>query len=633
MFPGNSAVNSSFTNLQGSYNFASATSPGQFSLSADTFTLSLFSQISLSASNITITPDQTTLATIGSAMLTFESLNNLKVGLQNLAIEQTGFTIDSATFNNLPDLSLGSLLTLSTPTVTLTNVAYTLGAGLSGTVGFSASGATLQFGSALDASVGQTNGNFNLATEALSLTFASFSLSLADFANLTAQAVTLTYTPATDGTSEFLVGATGVGAFMGTGTSPNQVGLNVNDGTLAVAIFDSAGGTITYALDVTGTAAVLGLPANSISVTPGNIEFRKNTAGALTASVPAGTTSIPLSFAGNETDVLAKGLGISVGTFASISGDFGFSEFTVSGGDTYLAIGAENVTAVVSAGGVSLTVTGASLGLLIDTSSATTGYALVANGGTDSLTGVPGLTLTGTGLAVRVRSGLDASTLSSALPSGVITPDGTVSLDFSNLGTGTGDVSDIEGTVTLAIANFVSVSGSFGFQEFSDSGTTYLAVGGSGLNVMLGNSTTNLMLTDFSLGLVLEHGPTITQPDTSDGTTSSISLQNPALPGSVVVAASVPDSATTTSASSSVAGSITVTPVVMEPYIVVGANLEINQGQSDQELVTVSAVTATTFTATFAQAHNANFTIAPARILVAGTDYALVALIPLLERN
>src|SRR5262249_60348175 len=49
-------------------------------------------------------------------------------------------------------------------------------------------------------------------------------------------------------------------------------------------------------------------------------------------------------------------------------------------------------------------------------------------------------------------------------------------------------------------------------------------------------------------------------------------------------------------------------PAVMKPYIVVGATLEINAGQTDQEFVTVSAVTATPFTATFTQTHTANFT-------------------------
>ena len=61
------------------------------------------------------------------------------------------------------------------------------------------------------------------------------------------------------------------------------------------------------------------------------------------------------------------------------------------------------------------------------------------------------------------------------------------------------------------------------------------------------------------------------------------------------------DEPVTTSARAVVPGTDLVTPAVMEPYINNGANLVINEGQPDQEFVTVSAVTATTFTATFAQ--------------------------------
>src|SRR5262249_23737215 len=50
-------------------------------------------------------------------------------------------------------------------------------------------------------------------------------------------------------------------------------------------------------------------------------------------------------------------------------------------------------------------------------------------------------------------------------------------------------------------------------------------------------------------------------------------------------------------------------PATMEPYIVKGANLVINEGLADQETVTVTAVTTSTFTAKFAQTHKANFTI------------------------
>ncbi len=71
----------------------------------------------------------------------------------------------------------------------------------------------------------------------------------------------------------------------------------------------------------------------------------------------------------------------------------------------------------------------------------------------------------------------------------------------------------------------------------------------------------------------------------------------------------VTDQPVTASASGVAPGTDVVTPAVMEPYIALGADLVINEGQPDQEFVTVSAVTATTFTTTFAQAHSANFTI------------------------
>ena len=65
----------------------------------------------------------------------------------------------------------------------------------------------------------------------------------------------------------------------------------------------------------------------------------------------------------------------------------------------------------------------------------------------------------------------------------------------------------------------------------------------------------------------------------------------------------------TSSALAVAAGSATVTPATMVSSIVAGTRLLIDQGQPNQETVTVTAVTATTFTATFANAHSAGFTI------------------------
>ena len=701
-------------------------------------------------------------------------------------------------------------------------------------------------------------------------------------AGILAAGATLNIAYTYDTSPEMLVGATGVNAFIGTGTAQNpQTGVSVTNGTLALATFDNAG-TITYAFDVKGTASILGLPANSINIAPSNIEIRKDTAGTLSTSVtfatatgtsmidtngavtgvtvPSGQggfgyqtpptvtlsggggtgatgtailtngvvtgvnitnvgsnytsaptvtfsspTPLPLNFPTSpETDIRAQGLSISVGNaanpFASLTGDFSFSQFTATGGDTFLAIEANNITTSVAAGSVSVTVTGANLGLLLDTTSPNN-YALVVDGGTDSLTGVPGLTLTSSGLIVRERNGTFPSTLMTDV--GNITPpvlSTGITTDLTSLLSDTtpGNITDVEGTAILAIANFVSMTGNFGFQKFSNG--SFFAFGASGLNIVLGNDTTNLTLANASLGVVVAPGTTnsTTEMHTLSTSTSSITLAHAAVLNTVVVTASpggtlkpitdytlgtasngdttinfvnsqaagttinvaysyvatpttyaleakadsaslngVPDlslttnnlvvlvrngldvttvsniptsvqvpggppvsltdaftdlgsgttnvtdikgdltlsvdgaaslqghfgfqsfkdqsgaqeiaigatgltatlgpmngpnltvlnatlglviqpSTTTTSAHSVSTGSAVVTPAVMEPYIVDGASLVIDKGLAGQETVTVSAVTATTFTATFANAHNANFTIE-------GGGYALEA--------
>ena len=229
---------------------------------------------------------------------------------------------------------------------------------------------------------------------------------------------------------------------------------------------------------------------------------------------------------------------------------------------------------------------------------------------------MPDLSLSGSSFVVLVRQGLDVSG-DTNIPPTVQTPAGSVPLDFSGLPSGTTDVTDIQGDLTLTVTGFGTLNGDFGFQSYIDptTGLQQIAVGATNVTAKLGSTSLYLQLLDGSLGLVIEPGTmTTTVTDASDGTTPSISLDNPAISDTVVVAASVPDSDTTTSESGGVttAGSVVVTPVVMEPYIVVGANLEIDDGNSHQETVTVSAVTATTFTATFAQTHSPDFTIADA---------------------
>src|SRR5690606_22335340 len=119
---GSSLVTSSFTNVQASYNFGSLTNPGRFTLSTESFSLSIGGQLSLSGQAVVFTPGLATIATVGSATLTFAPLNGLVMTLTDLQIHQSGFSIASASAGFTSDIVLGSLLTLQTPTVTLSNI-------------------------------------------------------------------------------------------------------------------------------------------------------------------------------------------------------------------------------------------------------------------------------------------------------------------------------------------------------------------------------------------------------------------------------------------------------------------------------------------------------------------------------
>src|SRR5262249_44760618 len=161
---------------------------------------SLFDQLTLSADNVTLTPGQSTLTTIASASLTFAPLNDLAVTVDDLEIDQTGFTIGSASATLSKDLVLGDLLTLKKPTVKLTTVPYVLGGDLRGEVDFSTGGASLDLGG-FSATIGSVTSSYSLATHALSVTSPdpsatpttpptpAFSLSILGFADISASAL------------------------------------------------------------------------------------------------------------------------------------------------------------------------------------------------------------------------------------------------------------------------------------------------------------------------------------------------------------------------------------------------------------------------------------------------------------
>lgn len=516
LFPGNSVVTSSFGTVTVSFDFGTAASLGTLTLTTTTFDLTIATVLSVTAGSITITPDQATIATIDTATLTIIPLNNLTATINNLAIQKNGFTIASANFTLTGNITLGGLLALTTPALTFTDVSYTVGGSLSGTVTLDTATATLSLGSALETTASHLNVTYNLKTGVLAGTMDTFDVTLPGFVDINGSGLALSYNPVGDGTgaATILIGAKGVNVLLGSGTDPNAVGVEISNATVALAVFEAADNSkITYALDATGGIALVGLPANTLSLSATTVQVRaNNTGGAVDQMVNVDATpadAVHVLFAGNEQTFMGSGLTLTIGTFVTVTGDFGFSAFTDPNTNlTDVAIGAKNVNVVLGTDSTNLTILGASLGLLIvpGVSSAATTYALVANGGVDSLNGVPGLTLTASGLTVKVNTtGIDPTTLA-GLPSSVTTPDGDLALGFTGLGAG--NVTDIEGTLTLNIANFVSLTGDFGFQTFIDPTTskTDIAIGAENVNATLGTATTNLTITGASLGLLIIPG-------------------------------------------------------------------------------------------------------------------------------
>lgn len=513
LFPGNANFSTSFTNLQAKFDFSSIGKTGSLSFTADSFTLSVDSQLEIDASGITITPDQTTILHIDTASVTLAQLNGLTGTINNLDITNTGFTIDSANFtaSNL-NFDLGGLVSFSAaPSVTLTKVSYTAGGTLGGTVTLDPTTVTLTLGSATAS--GTFSGDYNIKTGTLNAKLDSFSLNLAGFVSVTGSGLVVLYQPSTDGSAAYYIGGTGLTVLLGSGSGVNAVGVEVTNASFALAIFKaipSSGGAVTYAFDATGGIAIVGLPTNTISFSAANVEVRSNNAGAVDQFVDVDSTpadAMHLFFTGNETSFMASGLTLNVASLVTITGDFGFQTFTdPTSGLNDVAIAASNVTAVLGTASTNLTISGASLGLLILPGTTNT-YALVANGGTDMLNGVPGLSLSANGLSVKVNTtGLDPEALSS-LPTTVLTPDGAVAFDFTGLGAG--NVIAVEGSISLNIAGFISLQGDFGFQTFTDSNSSKdIIIGAQNISATLGTATTNLTIDGASLQVVIVPGAT-----------------------------------------------------------------------------------------------------------------------------
>ncbi|MGN6644168.1 MAG: beta strand repeat-containing protein, partial [Verrucomicrobiota bacterium] len=321
-----------------------------------------------------------------------------------------------------------------------------------------------------------------------------------------------TFTDLVSGASDIAVAATGVKASLTVG----DVSLVIDGASLGLLIIPGvAGGPSSYALVANGgTDTLTGVPGLSLSAAGLSVKINNTgfdieaRVGSTSLETPGGSVDLDFSDLGSGAVMSVEGsISLNIAGFVSLSGDFGFQKYTdTNTTQTRMLIGATNVNVTLGTADTNLTITGASLGLLIlpGIGGGSSTYALVANGGDSALNGVPGLTLSATGLTVKINNtGLDPETLAAQA---VHTPGGDVTLDFAGLGAGA--VTQISGTVSLTVADFVSISGSFVFTKQVDpnnANITKIVVGASGVTTFLGTAdqSVGVRISDAKLGLVI----------------------------------------------------------------------------------------------------------------------------------
>ncbi|MBU6398761.1 MAG: hypothetical protein KGS61_00450, partial [Verrucomicrobia bacterium] len=328
-------------------------------------------------------------------------------------------------------------------------------------------------------------------------------------------------------TTKIELGAEHVNAFVGTGATGQQMGVQLSDGTLGAVLFqtvDSSSGTpqstSDYALTASGTVQLLGF-TNILSLS-GTMAVRINTTGAAvneTVATPGGNVTVAFTDGTGSTldernieEISGQNVSLNVANFVTVSGDFTIIEQTVTSGTittTKLEVAVVSGKAFVGSSDQSMGVeiTGTTFGMALyrsvdsSTNPATTtttyalqGSAAVALVGFNSI-----LTLSGT-VSVAINTTGQAVNESIAVP-GSPTPfqltfaDGTAIQQFSGTG------------LSLGIANFVSLTGDFSFTKTVSGNNTKILVGADKVNTFLGandaNGRVGLQLSNATLGLVL----------------------------------------------------------------------------------------------------------------------------------
>ena len=189
--------------LSGMFTLSAAenASDGSFALTVDRFDFAIEGLLTSEAGGIAITYDadggEQQIISLDDLAVTLVPLENTVVTISNLVLRTDGFSLDSVTVDDLPDVTWAGVLTVEDLAIEFTGVSYSTTTDvLTGTIGVSAAVVALFPGQSLfSAEATGFAGSYTIETEALSLSADTVDISVGDLLLVSAQSVTFTLNP------------------------------------------------------------------------------------------------------------------------------------------------------------------------------------------------------------------------------------------------------------------------------------------------------------------------------------------------------------------------------------------------------------------------------------------------------
>ncbi|MGV3772603.1 MAG: LEPR-XLL domain-containing protein, partial [Verrucomicrobiales bacterium] len=518
LLPGVGFINKHLGDLSGSYTF---NSPAILNLDIPEFDLPIGGVLKItSGSVIQLRPGATgndPIISIPNATVSTTLLGGLSSAtITNLQIKRTGISFQKFVLSPLngQPVDLGGVISFEDAALTVAGAdgvsPFSIDwsgptTTVTGAISLSAKSASLNAGGALSISVADANGDnvgisatITLGTGDVTLVGETVSLDVAGFVTASAAGIAVEFKSIKENNQivarQIKVGIEDADIFLGIkGEShpTNSVGLLIDNAELALVIYkNTVSGQSTYALDASAELKLLGF--EGILSVSGNAHVRINNTGqAVNEDIYTGVNTTSLSFSAAEGSIQsfsADNLNLTIGTFASVVGNFSFEKTGTLPTDTKIKIGASDVVSSLIAGGVTVSLNSGSLGLVLFGDKT---YAIQAEGAI-SLTGIPSVTLEGT-------FKLESNTHGAFESPEVITVGGAaITLDYSenfNLFSAKG--------LKVGVAGAISLEGDFGFYSTGEAGNKTIKLAASNVSARIGAETVYLQLSNAEGGILL----------------------------------------------------------------------------------------------------------------------------------